>query len=452
MASVFRKGAKWWARLKGAKKPGKWGNVPTPYKHKDAGSDDAALRYAEAAQKAIDLRARAGLAPPLTVAVWALAWIEGRKSRIATWKDELGHVNNWIVPKLGDKQLGEVHPSDAQDFAHWLQLEAHNLAPKTVINVCDTLRRMFKAAVIRRKLTANPIMFEHGDLPAKVDKDPEWRQLATYATPEVVALVSDPRLPAERRVQYALKALAGMRHGEVAGIRWRNRHRTEQPLPKLVVSRSYEKKRTKTEVTREIPEHPLLTRILDAWAALWKLIYGRPPLPDDLIVPARSGNPVRPRAAVKVMKHDLLRLGLRLDAGEQRDRGGHDLRAWFITHALDGGASSDALQRVTHTKKKDVVSGYTRLPWRALCDAVLCLKIDVDGDPLALAPGLATGAVSLLRRWGKVATPTGFEPVTNGTKPRETGATARGDGKPMAPCDGLLVAMGASLVTDPEPR
>jgi hypothetical protein len=32
MSSVYKKGAKWWAKLKGFKIAGKWSGKPTPYK------------------------------------------------------------------------------------------------------------------------------------------------------------------------------------------------------------------------------------------------------------------------------------------------------------------------------------------------------------------------------------------------------------------------------------
>jgi hypothetical protein len=40
----------------------------------------------------------------------------------------------------------------------------------------------------------------------------------------------------------------------------------------------------------------------------------------------------------EAFERDLATLGLRVDAGEHRDRGGHDLRAWFITTAQESGA------------------------------------------------------------------------------------------------------------------
>jgi hypothetical protein len=60
---------------------------------------------------------------------------------------------------------------------------------------------------------------------------------------------------------------------------------------------------------------------------------------------------------------------------------GHDLRSWFITTCQEHGAHRDLLRVVTHTSKGDVVSGYTRAQWPALCAEVAKLRQAADVDP-----------------------------------------------------------------------
>jgi integrase len=62
-------------------------------------------------------------------------------------------------------------------------------------------------------------------------------------------------------LQYALKALAGMRHGEVAALTWRAIDYTTEPLARIHVVRAYNSatgqiKTTKTEDGRAVPMHP----------------------------------------------------------------------------------------------------------------------------------------------------------------------------------------------------
>ena len=118
--------------------------------------------------------------------------------------------------------------------------------------------------------------------------------------------------------------------------------------------------------------------------------------------------------AGRAMTDDLSRLGLRLEAGKDRSRGGHDLRAWFITTAQEHGAHRDLRRVVTHTASGDVVSGYTRATGGALCTEVGKLRISAEsrGEVLELGTPYSTRDETLAKRWRKMATPTGFEPVS----------------------------------------
>jgi hypothetical protein len=86
------------------------------------------------------------------------------------------------------------------------------------MSVHRALRSMFESAIVDELVESNPIKLKPGELPKKRDKDPTWRSQATYTVHEVERLISDSAIPVKRRVQYAIKALAGMRHGEVADL------------------------------------------------------------------------------------------------------------------------------------------------------------------------------------------------------------------------------------------
>jgi integrase len=131
-------------------------------------------------------------------------------------------------------------------------------------------------------------------------------------------------------------------------LRWRHYDPTLEPLGRLVIATSYDTGRTKTDVTRRVPVHPTLGKILAAWKlSHWERIYGRAPTADDLVVPTRNLTTVDASDAVHAFKADLAALGLRIEAGEHRDRGGHDLRSWFITTCQEHGAHRDLLRVVT---------------------------------------------------------------------------------------------------------
>jgi integrase len=157
---------------------------------------------------------------------------------------------------------------------------------------------MFELAVVDELVEANPDHCQAGDLPKQRDRDPAWRSQGTFTVDEVERLISDPAIPVERRVQYALKALAGMRHGEAAALTWRAIDYTAEPLARINVVRGYNSttdkiKTTKTENGRAVPMHLTLAKILAAWRlSHWSRPYGRQPTLDDLVVPTRNLTPI----------------------------------------------------------------------------------------------------------------------------------------------------------------
>jgi hypothetical protein len=86
--------------------------------------------------------------------------------------------------------------------------------------------------VIDEHIAASPVLLEANVLPMDIDKDPEWRSTAIFEREELIALVSNDRIPDDRRVQYALEGIAGLRHEEAAALRTRsyNPHRGRSAL------------------------------------------------------------------------------------------------------------------------------------------------------------------------------------------------------------------------------
>jgi len=222
-----------------------------------------------------------------------------------------GRLRNHVFPHIGALLLPDVKSRHVRDMVRALR-QAGELAPRTILNVYGLVHTMFRDALVDEMIESNPCMLHRGELPEKIDKDPEWRMSATYTAREVEQLISDARIPVERRVQYALKAIAGLRHGEVAGVRSRHYDVTHEPLGRLVVATSYDTGRTKTEVTRRVPVHATLAKILEAWKlSHWERIYGRAPTIDDLIVPTRNMTPIDPKDPNEAFKRDLAALGCR---------------------------------------------------------------------------------------------------------------------------------------------
>src|SRR4029079_12430491 len=127
---------------------------------------------------------------------------------------------------------------------------------------------------------------------------------------------------------------------------------------------------------------------------------GRAPGPDDLIVPLppgvaerrtkRKGEPFRTTYYLgKCWRED------DLPALGWRHRRHYDMRATFITLAIDDGADPDVLEtRVTHTRKsRSAFDGYNRgLQWERTCAEVLKLRITRGDRSSAAEQPIAAGS------------------------------------------------------------
>jgi len=123
MASIFLKRGKWWARLKGDKVPGKWSSVPT-------GETDKAraLKFADAAQKAID--ARPAPVSKLSFRAWIAEWLIKRAESDHDWKKDRGRLDKHVLPVLGDIDLRALTTKHLADLIHALRFKT-KLAPMT---------------------------------------------------------------------------------------------------------------------------------------------------------------------------------------------------------------------------------------------------------------------------------------------------------------------------------
>lgn len=382
----YLRGKKIWIRYKD--EYGKWVNRKTPY---TAAQTESARHLITSVLRGVEAKRASGEFGPDCLREYVKRWAKERAVRGVSSADaDLAKLEKHVLPRVGDMRLEEFRPRHARDVVRALRSlkddQGHpELAPRTINHIFAALYNVFENAMVDELVYGeNPVRVKAGELPKKVDADPEWRSQATFVVPEVVDLLTNELIPVERRVQYALKALAGLRHGEVAALAWRHLDFSAQPLGRMTVAQAWDTiggvlKRTKTEETRSIPIHPTLAKILVAWRDVhWPRIYGRAPTPDDFVVPTPDDfAAVSGHDACKSFKRDLLALGLRVQAGTRRDRGGHDLRAWYETRCVEDGADSMLIRRTTHAPPKTVAGGYERFSWATLCREVAKLTLEI---------------------------------------------------------------------------
>jgi integrase len=379
MGSIFTRGSRLWLRYKTAS--GKWVNRAA---HLGVGQERKARVLLKKTEDRIAATIEAGGtdSDPLTVARYCARWIERRET--TNKADDEARLRLHALPLLGRMKLVDVRPRDVKSLVDHLvgRMKKQELAPRTVRHIYGTLHTMFEQAREDELIEANPCALKKGYLPKKRDKDPTFRPLAKFTHEEVERFLSDPRIPEDRHVVYALLALTGMRFGELAAVQWLHYDNHLQPLGRILVAQSYDFKHkrvkgTKTERPREIPVHPTLAKMLAEWKlAGWQRLMGRAPKPEDLIVPASKQDLVHglfrnPNEERKFFYKDVC------DRLEVRRRRIHDFRRTFVSLARDDGAARDVIRWVTHPPDGDILDAYTTPAWSLLCQEVAKLKIRV---------------------------------------------------------------------------
>jgi len=445
MPSVFWKNSQFYARLKGEKVPGKWGNAPT-------GETDRAKaeRFAELAQQAIDKRNKVRAAGALSLREFVRQWLVKRQEAGHDWKKDRGRLSKHVLPVLGDLLLVDVTTAHVADLVHDLRFK-HDLAARTVRNVYSVLAAVLRDAAMAGRIPSSPCMLTEAQLGPKLDKDPEWRDGALFTREEAQSLISDERIPFDRRIVYALGLLAGLRPGEGAALRWRNYDATCEPLGKLTVALSYstsrsKTKRTKTEAVRYVPVHPTLAAMLAEWRLFgWAQMMGRMPEADDLIVPLPPNVKRTKRTGERFRGWDYTGRRWRevdLPVLGWRHRSVYDTKATFITLVLEDGADPAIIrERVTHTKpRRDAFDGYDRgIHWAATCREVARLRLE------RLAPAVHPADQSSSENVGSGGGFRTYNPATYSSPVFRVFDGGRQDLRTA--CDHSLALMGASACT-----
>lgn len=318
-----------------------------------------------------------------TIETFALHWLELRRAEgVRSAKREEQILRLHIVPAIGAIRLCELRP---RDVAAWIRdMEAAaTLSPKSIRNAHGVLSALLARARFDELIADNPAKaLPRGVLP----KNARRRQVSAWGRAELETLISDERIPEDRRVAYTIAAFTGTRLGEIAGLRWRDLDTAARPLWRWSLRTQYDGRPLKTEHPRDVPIHPELRRVLAAWKLDgWVRFMCRPgPTPDDFVVPRHPSLHARRPQHLRTPFHSEASLGAKavhrhaakvgIDATE---RDFHSFRRAMITIARTDGARVDVLERVTHNAAGAVIDGYTYFGWEALCEAVSCIRLSV---------------------------------------------------------------------------
>jgi len=138
-------------------------------------------------------------------------WLEHAKARVRlkTWERYEGMISAHVIPALGHIGLGELHPTQIQRFYASLMPA---LSTGSVINTHLVLRSALAQAVRWGYLGANPA---DGAQPPRARR----KELAVV-DPALAQRVLEASGRSRYELPIAIAIAAGMRRGEILGLRW----------------------------------------------------------------------------------------------------------------------------------------------------------------------------------------------------------------------------------------
>ncbi|MCB9601265.1 MAG: tyrosine-type recombinase/integrase [Sandaracinus sp.] len=394
----------------------------------------------------------------LTFDQWADVWLDKRRQRPnppRTLHDEVARLRDHLRPVLGPVRLDAITVDHVRRVLAELRSKTSKrtgrpLAANTITNTFGTLAKCLRDAskeLGRQGVAWVPPVdqLDDDEIPVLVDRPREG-----FPREELESLLTDARIPDERRVFWALLGLTGMRHNEGAGLRWSDVDFRAEPLARILLTQQAGGLRLKEDkrgrgLSREIPVHPTLRAVLEQWRTKgFAETFGRHPRPSDYVSP-RPGDVTLHRlnrTSLGQLRRDCVALGIPV-------RCPHTLRNTFATLAsVDAPELEAVVASITHqtTPVRGAFRTYvaTQSRWLAKCaaverlDVVLVRHAQVVTLPKAAAGGLsatetpeasADGSAAVERARGAVAGRVvdggGSEAPAGGTRASSKGA-ARG--------------------------
>lgn len=152
----------------------------------------------------------------LTVAGWVAVWLPTRKAdlRPTTWERMEQVCRVHVVPRWGTRALSSLTNSEVRTWAAWLQADdGAGLSARTARKVLMTFRALLAGAVADRRISINPC--DSVPLPSDAGSERDW--MDQEQAQSLLAVMPD-----RYRVAVLLGYFAGLRWGELSGLRRRD--------------------------------------------------------------------------------------------------------------------------------------------------------------------------------------------------------------------------------------
>ena len=205
-----------------------------------------------------------------TVNEYAARWLEARAGRVASVRDNKGHLTTHILPVLGTVEMAKVKREDIERVVGALdaKVRAGDISAKTAGNAWGTLSKLFddatnaKPAEGLRCLQSDPTSGVRGPDDNDADK------LLQFLYPsEFLAFVSCEDVPLAWRRNVAIAVYLCLRDGEQRALKWPNvdlEHGVITVAERFDRRTNEDRDGTKGGAARQIPIHPHLLPLLEA--------------------------------------------------------------------------------------------------------------------------------------------------------------------------------------------
>ncbi len=183
-----------------------------------------------------------------TLRAWGERWLRRRRKLVRSIDRDLSAWRAHVAEApFYNLRLDEIRRAEVQEWALAMlerparrghstggarELE-HTIGRPTVGRVLTILRTCFRDAVEEELIETNPAVGVR--LPPVTRTDDVWTYLTTE---EIAALLSCEAIPVRTRLLYQVAIYAGLRKGELWGLRWGDVE-LDGERPQLVVGRSY---------------------------------------------------------------------------------------------------------------------------------------------------------------------------------------------------------------------
>lgn len=296
------------------------------------------------------------------VSAGAVMFRDYAAERIATWRKHKAttrvqvesHVRNHLLPTFGDMPVGSIRTAHVEA---WVARTEQVIAPSTLHVVHAWLNRIMADAVRERLLRENPCTGV--ELPEVVK--PEIQPLPLDAVDALAAA-----LPPHLRATVLVSAWAGLRQGEVLGLRvhrldllGRHDDRGRRQPPSIYVAEQLQTlpkgapmlvaPKTKRSV-RRVPIPGVLVDVLAAHLA------EHPAGPDGYVFTNTAGRPLRRNLFGESWRRAVA------DAGLPKGTRFHDLRHTYASMLIEAGESVTVVsKRLGHASPVETLETYSHL-------------------------------------------------------------------------------------------